>query len=164
MIDAAKVFIEGARVHDRPLLESVESKHDTITKFVSYCMRLLNKKGHINPKKTAYCLHIVALLDRITDVLKYAARDVLQYNKKLNPRVVGVLEAIDYDLELYSKLFYKFDTEKIVEINTRRYKAELALRQLPDSTATLETLVAASTFSIHELLLDLIEARTALEY
>lgn len=162
--DTYQDFLEGIKTNDIISLETIENKHDTITKFVSYCLRMLNKKGYTQLKKTSYYYHIIAYLDRITDIIKYSARDARNYKKKLNPQIIDILEIICHDLNSFYELFYKFDNHKIFEINTNRYKVEKVLRQLPPNIKTTEMVIVVSQFQILEILLDLIEARTALEY
>lgn len=157
----SKDFIKGAEEKNDSLLETIDEKHDTITKFVSYCLRLLNKKNHPNPKKTNYYYHVIAVLDRITDVIKYASRDIKEM-PRLSKEVIGILKRIDHDLDLFHKLFYKFDNSKVTSINNTRYELEIKLRELDVSNR--ELIMVTSAFNILELLLDLIEARTALEF
>ncbi len=162
--DASKQLITGIKNNDHELLETIEEKHNTITKFVSYCMRMLNKKSQFSSQKTSYYYHIIACLDRITDIIKYAARDVLKYDKKLNTKVIHILEGVTSDLNKYYQFFYKYDSEKMREINDNRYKTEIELRNLPSTIKTDEIIMASNMFHILEILLDLVEARSALEY
>jgi len=164
IVDTSRDLIEGIKNNDKSLLETIENKHDTITKFVSYCLRLLNKKSFIIQRKASYYYHIIALLDRITDVIKYSAREIIAYNKKLNTQIIGIIEIIVKDKYNYYQLFYDYNNNKITEINTNRYKAEKELKKIPESVKTAEIIIANSMFQILETLLDLVEARTALEY
>ncbi len=165
LIDASKDFVEGVKTGNVSLLETIDHKHDTITKFVSYCMRILNKKGYSVPKKTAYYYHIVAYLDMITDVIKYAAQDAIKLKKKkLSKESLKIIETVANDIRAYYELFYTYKNSKINEINTNRYVAEKLMRSLPESEKHLEHVIIVSVYQILEMLLHLIEARTALEY
>ncbi|MBI2546334.1 phosphate uptake regulator PhoU [Candidatus Woesearchaeota archaeon] len=164
IIDTFGALLEGAKVNSMQLLETIEGKHDTITKFVSYCMRMLNKKGYPTPRKTAYYYHIIAYLDRVTDILKYAARDLISYNKKLNPQAIPLLELVNANIRLYYDLFYKYENKKIVDMDNNRYKAEKIVKALPSSLKPTEMVIVVSIYHIMEMLLDLIEARTALQF
>ena len=42
IIDALNDMVLGIKNYDNVLLDEIEDKHDTITKFVSHCLRLLN--------------------------------------------------------------------------------------------------------------------------
>lgn len=192
LLDTCNDFVEGAKTLNTSLMETIEEKHDTITKFDSYCLRLLNKKGHYIPMKTTYYYHITALLDKVVDILKYSARSIRKYNKKLNPMVIELIEEVSKHLRLYYELFYKFDTAKLVELGKSRAKitsmeqgcgvlcnecialarqsrhvaAKDAQTKVPAFASELsaQILLAANLSYITEIVLDLTEARTALEY
>ncbi len=164
LMDASTQLAESAKMRNMALLGTMEEKHDTITKFISYCLRLLNKKGHYVPMQTAYHYYIIATLDRITDIIKYAARDLLRYKGQLNPYVTGILEDVSRHLRLYYEIFYKYEKEKVVEISKSRYGVQEKVRKLPDSIKMAEKLVASNMAGIPEIVLDLVEARTGLEY
>lgn len=164
LMDASAQLTEAAKVRNAKLLKTMEEKHDTITKFISYCLRLLNKNGYYIPMQTAYHYYIIATLDRVTDIIKYAARDLLEYNGKLHKNVIDLLEAVSRHLRLYYEIFYKYDKEKVVELSKSRYGIQEKLRKLPDSIKTAEKRIALNMASIPEIVLDLVEARTGLEY
>ncbi len=164
LMDASTQLSEAAKTRNAVLLKTMEEKHDTITKFISYCLRLLNKNGYYVPMQTAYHYYIIATLDRITDLIKYASRDLLGYSGKLNANVIGVLEAVSRHLRLYYEIFYKYEKEKVVELSRSRYDIQEKVRKLPDATKTAEKIVALNIASIPEIILDLVEARTGLEY
>ena len=164
LVDASKDFILGAKNNNSQLLESIENKHDSITRFVSYCMRLLNKKGYPDQKKTAYYYHILGLLDRVADVLKYAARDLIEYGKKPSNITIEIMESTTKDISKFFELFYNYDNKKADEIHINRYKVEKALKNFPKSINSQEIVIATNVFNILWIILDLIEARTALEY
>jgi phosphate uptake regulator len=163
LVDLTKDLLERLRAGDAELLGIVEEKHDTITKFISYCLRLLNKRSHPRPEHTPYYFHIIALLDRITDIIKFSARDLRTYGKKPGNELLGIVAIIAEQVEQYSKLFYAFENSRITTMNEQRYKAEQLLRRIK-SAPSAEMIAAASLFQILETATHLIEARTALEY
>jgi phosphate uptake regulator len=164
LVDASKDFYDGAKQNNKALLETMEDRHDTITKFISYCLRNLNKRGFEDPKKTAYYYHILAYLDRVTDIIKYAARDLITFNKKLSPKAVDILGIVTQDIEAYYHLFYKYENSKVVKINDTRYEAEKMIHDMMQTSKAWELYVSSNMFHILEILLDLVEARTALEH
>lgn len=159
--EAYTILEEGAKSGKG--LEDIEHLHDTITKFASYCLRMLNKKSKFNPQHTAYYYHIIAYLDRITDIIKYAAR-LLRRSGKAHSAVQGIIKSVGQDIQTYYKLFYTYNNRTINEINERRYAVEDVLEKLPENLPNAQVRVATSLFHILEMLLDLIEARTALEH
>lgn len=163
MMDAATQLVEGAKNQDAVMLKMIEERHNTITKFVSYCLRLLNKGRYVS-MDVAYHYHIIATLDRLTDMIKYAARDVLAYSKKLQKETLALLEVVNRHLRLYYELFYNFNKEKVVELSQSRYRVKEMERKLPASVKIMERRIASNIENVTELILDLVEARTGLEY
>ncbi len=117
--DMSTDLVEGAKTENFALIESIEYKHDTITKFISYCLRILSIEGYPDVRKTPIIYHIVASIDRIVDVLKYRARDLLNI-KKLSKIVIDICEKIHKSICLYEELFYKFKNETAYELNKNR--------------------------------------------
>ena len=86
--ETAESLVEGIRKKDMNLLGTIEEKHDNINKFVTYCLRLLNKYGYPDVKQTCFYYHIIASMDKIVDILKYTAREVMKYNKKFSQETI----------------------------------------------------------------------------
>jgi phosphate uptake regulator len=162
--DASKDLIEAIKTNDRVLLETIEEKHDSITKFVSYCLRLINKGKYQDYKKGLILYHVISNLDKITDVLKYSARNLMKLKGKLKKDTIKILEYILKSIPDYYALFYKFDFRKSSSLYENR---DFCLREVLDSTAKIpspELLIIEKTSAILELITDISEARMALEY
>jgi phosphate uptake regulator len=162
--DASKDLIEAIKTNNRVLLETIEEKHDTITKFVSYCLRLINKKKHPDSKKSCVLYHIISSLDKITDVLKYNERDVMRIKGKLKNETIQILEKILKAIPDYYSLFYKFDFKKSSEMYKNRDDCIKAVFNAAKKIPPNELLVLEKTAAILETITDLADARMALEY
>jgi len=149
---------------DFVLLETMEEKHDTITKFVSYCLRLLNKFGYPDAKETTTYYHIIATLDKLIDIIKYAGRDLLEFKPVPKRETKLVLDSIHNCIEVYLDLFYKFDTKKVVIFTENRDKAIKLLNTNLKKISPEEVKVLTSLHQILELLVDLTEARMSLKH
>jgi phosphate uptake regulator len=162
--DASKDLIEAIKTNDNVLLETIEEKHDSITKFVSYCLRLINKGKYQDYKKGLVLYHIISNLDKITDILKYSARSVMKLKGKLKKDTIKILEYILKSIPDYYTMFYKFDFKKSSSLYENR---DFCLREIFGSTGKIppaELLIIEKTSSILELITDISEARMALEY
>jgi len=163
--DASKDLIESIKTNDRVLLETIEEKHNSITKFVSYCLRLINKGKYHDYKKGMILYHIISNLDKITDIIKYSARSIMKLKgRKLKKETIKILESILKSIPDYYTMFYKFDFKKSSSLYEDR---DICLREIFSSTAKIppaELLVIEKTATILELITDLSEARMALEY
>lgn len=163
LIDATEDFVSGAAKFDKVMLENVENTHDNVTKFASYCLRLLNKSGYHDYKKTAYLYHIVATLDKIMDIVKYSARDVLAFDEKPSKEAAEVLAWINESLKRYYEFYYKYDANHITTLSANRDKVKCRIRSLLKKIKEEDILLISNMEYIQELLLDLTEARTGLE-
>ena len=118
--EAAVTLLEGIRKEDMHFVESIEEMHDNINKFVSYALRMLNKYGYPDVKKTTFYYHIIASIDKIVNILKYNARDILSYKKKFNKETIIIWEHINNSIHLYYEFFYNFDLEKVNNLSKNR--------------------------------------------
>ena len=162
--DASSELFKGAMDMDIKLIETLEEKHDSITKFISYCLRLLNKYGHPNYKQTTIIYHILASLDKLVDVLKYAARDLLKFKHKLNSYTIHLLGLITVSINLYSDFFFKFDLKQATEIYKNRNEMLTSLYQFKNKIPTDELILLSRMEQIFELLVEVRVARMGIEY
>lgn len=162
--ETADSLLEGITNNDEILLNSVEEKHDNVTKFVSYCLRLLNKHGYPDVKKTCFYFHVIASLDKIMDVIKYSAREILDHNLKFNKETLEVWKGINKSLKLYYELFYKFDLKKVDALGENRDHTKFLLKSHIKKISSEELLQLTSMKQILEIILDLTDSRLGLEY
>ncbi|MBN2423068.1 phosphate uptake regulator PhoU [Candidatus Woesearchaeota archaeon] len=80
LISSNKELIEAINKNNLSQVKTIEEKHNTITKFISYCLRIINKKGTKNNQTDVMWYHLITNLDEIIDTIKYCGRDFL-----LNP-------------------------------------------------------------------------------
>ena len=163
LTDANNDLINGAKSNNVVLVETIGEKHNTITKFASYCLRLLNKHGYPEPKKITFLYHIIASLDKIADILKYTARDIIDYKPRFSSEGKEVLTAIQDSIKDYSDLFYKFEISKVVNFMKNRDKAARMIKN-PRKISSDEIRFLNNMENVLEILLDLSEARMSIEY
>ena len=60
LTDASNDLVTGAIKGDKYLIESIEEKHNSITKFMASALRLLNKVGHTDYKNTTLFYYIIS--------------------------------------------------------------------------------------------------------
>jgi len=162
--DASSDLLKGAKEMNIGLLETLEEKHDSITKFISYCARLLNKYGYPDYKKTAVLYHILISLDRLTDVLKNAGRDLQKFKHKLDGKTIQLLTLIDGNINLYSEFFYKFDLKKAVDIYKNRNEVLDLLYQYRNKVPPDELVLISKATHSMEIIADIEIARLGIEY
>lgn len=161
--EAAENLIGGIKDNDKTRITTVE-EHDNITKFVSYCLRLLNKYGHPDVKKTCLYYHVIASLDKIIDIMKYNARDILNYNKNFNKLTINIWEDINKSLKDYYNLFYNFDLDLVKKLSKSRDDTRKKIKDNAKKIPAEELIFITSMYQIMEIILDLMEFRMGLEY
>jgi phosphate uptake regulator len=162
--DTNNDLLSAIKNNNYTLLETIEQKHDTITKFISYCLRLLNKYGYPNSKNITPIYHIIASIDKVIDIIKYCSRDVLLFKPKTSKETIKILNMIHNCIETYTNIFYKFENEKIIEFTKTRDEAMKLLRDNIKKISQEEVKILSNMEEIPELLLDLIEAKMSIRY
>ncbi|MEM2916238.1 MAG: AbrB/MazE/SpoVT family DNA-binding domain-containing protein [Candidatus Woesearchaeota archaeon] len=163
LLDAAKDVVNGAKSNDQLLLETIEEKHDTITKFISYSLRIMNKIRNENTN-THFIYHIIATLDKITDLLKNCGRDLKGYDKKLTKESVVILDMMYHSFELYKDVFYKFDLENVRQIAENKEQISARINALLSKLPPHEIMLLSDMHQSLELFRDLVESRMAMEF
>lgn len=162
--DASNDLIKGAEKGDKYLVESIEEKHNSITKFMANALRLLNKVGHPDYKNTLSYYYIIESLDCINDVLKESARDIVKSNIKISKPCGNILLRINESLSDYHRLFYKFDFKLVEKISADRYKIIDDIKLLSRALSKEDIRLAMNMERIVEIIYTLKAARMALEY
>ena len=157
-------LIEGYEKGNPPLLETIQTKHDTITRFVSYSQRLLNKVGYHDYKKSNTMYHILEVVDAIIDMLKYNARDMLAHKVKASKEGLEIYKAIHKSFNIYHELHYSFSTRKVYELSKNRHEVLEAIQASQKKIPKEELNLLVSMEQILEYILNLVNSRIALEY
>jgi phosphate uptake regulator len=124
---------EAIQKNDKELLKSIRHKHDVIAKFVTFCIRTLNKEGYktgiegvftYNPKNIIFYYYALQALHEITDLFNESAKFLLLTEAKLKKETCELFKELLNNLEIFYELFYKFDIEKVNELSKRRAEIE----------------------------------------
>jgi phosphate uptake regulator len=162
--DACEDLVNGAVKGDKYLVETLEEKHNTITKFMANGLRILNKSGHPNHKDTPLYYQIIECLDNVNDTLKETARDLFKLNIEVSKNCENILNKINESFKDYHKLFYKFDFKLLEKINRDRYDINYDIRRLSKKMSKEELILAMSMERVIENVIDMRVARIAMEY
>lgn len=161
--DTCKDLILAAKENDRSLLESIEEKHDNVTRFISHSLRLINKR-HDETKNTHFMYHLISMMDKIIDISKDTARNLLRYNNKLKSESYEILEHICESYGLFYDLFYKFDLEKVHKITELKEKIYGDLIEKTKNVPPEEVLFLSDMYQALEIFKTLTETRMSMEY
>ncbi len=163
LLNAASDIITAAKNNDALLLETIEEKHDTLTKFISYCLRILNKRTS-EDNNTHFLYHTIATLDKITDLLKNSGRELKGYNKKMRTESIRVLDKTYKSFEKFYELFYKYDPELVKTLNINKEEVINELIGLSGKVPVKELILLSNMHQTLELFRDLTECKMAMQF
>jgi phosphate uptake regulator len=157
-------LIEGYEQGNMPLLETIQNKHDAITRFVNYSQRILNKVGSLDYKRNNILYHILEAIDNIIDLIKYSARELRRGGIKASKDGVMICNAIQKSFMLYYDLHYNFSLKKVYELNKNRYEVLTKIQSSQKKLEKKELGVLINMEQVLEHILSLTNARMSLEY
>jgi phosphate uptake regulator len=161
--DMVEVFVQALETKDMTLLESMEQHHVNLKKFVNYCLRLLNKFGKGDVRKTTFYFAIIQYLSKIEDLIKNMARYMIMYKYNVGPQAVNTIKEIQKAVSMYYSLFYDYSLKRVSEWNKFRDQVRSRYYGTISSLSKDELVVTAGLMQILELLIDMTELRMALE-
>lgn len=162
--DTSDDYIKGAEELNHRLLESIEEKHDSITKFISYAMRILNIHGTENNKNKCVLYHLLNQVDKLTDVIKYSSRDLRKVKNNLSKECIDLLKNIHISIRWYHQIFLKFDKSKIKDLYFNRDKIIKKVKLLSKRLDPMEIIIVEDSRQILEYLVDMTQARMGMEH
>ena len=131
--EAGNALLEGASKNDMHLLKTVKHKHDVISKFVIFCIRVLNKEGYktgiegvfkYNPDFVIFYYYDFHALHEIADLFVGASNFIISTQTKLGKDSCGLLKEFMKMFEIFYEMFYNYDVEKVNELERMRKKIE----------------------------------------
>jgi phosphate uptake regulator len=164
LIDTAKDLYTGVKDRDYGLVKTLEEKHDNITKFLYYNLRLLNTVSYINYRDTPFLFHIISSLDLVIDILRNAARDIADNNLKPSKDGAAILGEIYKSIQLYYDVYYNFSLKKCEKFSEMRDKVLNSIKDLRKKLTKEDIFIATATEHCLEVLRDLYSARISIEY
>jgi phosphate uptake regulator len=157
-------FITIIKENDKDSLKSIEFQHNNIKKFINLCLRLLNKFGYEDSKKTCFYFKIISLVSKIEDIIKNSSRYMLKHNIYLKSKsAIELLKDIKNQIRLYYELFYNYNLKKIAELDKQRDIIREKLFKNTKKLSKEENLLIGGLSQIIEIILDMTETRMALE-
>lgn len=164
LIDAAQDLYLGAKNKDFILIGTLEEKHDTITKLVLYNLRILNTIGSKEYKKNFFLYHIVSSLDLIIDILRNAARDMIEIKIKPSKACIDIINNINEALKLYYDLYYNFSLEKAKKFSNERDKTKYMIKKLSKNLSKDDLRITVALQQCLEIFRNMYSARMGMEY
>jgi phosphate uptake regulator len=164
ILETMNDFHEGFKSNNKSILESIQLKHDNITKFYTYSQRILHKFGYKDLEKNDVLYHILEVLDEIEDQIKFSSRLLLRLNIKASNSALKIDKMIIDSFEMYYKLFYNFKLKDIFNITSNRYEITKLLNSPPSDINKKELMILAHMEQISEKIINLTISTMSLYY
>jgi phosphate uptake regulator len=123
-----------------------------INRFVSFCLRYLNKIGFNEYNKTSSIYSIIQGLEHIGDINKKIAREITKSEQKLNKQTLLVLSELFLQIKEYEHLFYKYDDKKVLSISYKYNELDKKIKELSINTNLLLLMNELNRTIVKELL------------
>jgi phosphate uptake regulator len=111
---------EAIKTNNPSLVSHTHDIDINVDKFHDYCIRVLNKKGYANAKKTNLIFSYLFLLEILGDEFKNIARHITEDMK--GKKLTNLLPLAEVTLEQLNKiydLYYNFTKNKVIEMSKR---------------------------------------------
>lgn len=158
LIDMAETMREGAETNDLHLIKSVKSKHSTVIRFISYCLRSA-VKGTAEPPINRMDFHRIATMDRIVHLLRSSAKRMVMMKTLNSKNLHRVLQKTVDSLRLFHKEIYTNNSRLVSEMNKNRYEIDEVIETNPRCLYGPGGIVIFQLRQIHHLLLDVVDVR-----
>ncbi|MBT3297830.1 AbrB/MazE/SpoVT family DNA-binding domain-containing protein [archaeon] len=144
-------------------LKSVHLIDTNIDRFIDFCIRVLNKKGYKDFRKTPTMHTILFLLELIGDEYKKIAIHLIEA-KKMGSKMTELFDIQENQLKKYYKLFYKFNKEACLDMYEFDIMGHTYNREVYESLSSDEKEILHHLKKIGIYLMSLAELRVDLEY
>ena len=162
LLDATTNLFAAMKSGNKVLVENIEQNHDSITRFISYALRLINKGGYSEQHKNSLLYTIIVIIDKIVDILKYAGRDFITNDIKLSNESKEILANIAAAFQIYYELFYKFEAKKIYELYLNRNNTIDKIRKIQNKQPKNELILLSDLRQCFEYITGIVENRLSL--
>lgn len=114
----AEETLLAVKSKDPTLLDHIHDVDINIDKFHDYCIRILNKIGNKEQRKTSLLFSTLYLLELIGDEFKNISHHISASTKKLQfAKLEDLTGSIKEQIDAFYDCFYKFDEKKISKIS-----------------------------------------------
>ena len=103
---------------DTILLNNIHDIDTNLDKFHDYCIRVLNKIGNKDSKKTSLFFATLYLLELLGDAFKNISHHLIYDFKKTDyENIIMIIDSVKKQFDLFYEVFYTFDKDKINQIS-----------------------------------------------
>lgn len=120
--EMARELLDALKKGEFNRLREIRNLESLNNKFTDICIRILNKRGYKNQKRTMQMYEIIKNIERIADEFKYICDIFSSNGHKIDAASLGSFkEVVDYYLTFY-EMFYKFSPKLKNKLYSERKK------------------------------------------
>jgi phosphate uptake regulator len=164
LLSIADEVYDGYKDGKKTGLKSIHLIDTTIDRFEDFCLRVLNKSGYIDEKKTSTLYSIIFLLEMVGDEYKKIAIHILESEGKPTNLMLKEFSIQREQLKRFYKLFYNYSKELANEIYEEDEKGDAFLRENTQRFTRDESHTIHHFKKIGVTILSLTELRIDLEH
>jgi phosphate uptake regulator len=160
LLGMAEDGLEALREGDTAELAAVKRRDDTVNKLVSYCLRMLNKRGGADIQRAMHLYALLAQLEQLGDAYSRLYCDVAG----LRPRALAIAKRVARLLRGFYELFYAFDIQKAGSLKAERDAIRDAIDATDARKAGKDDLIALQHLRrIADLIIDIEKFQLAMQ-
>jgi len=160
IIEFHESVADSIKSDDYNELKKSFGKHENIHKFVSYCLRLLNKKYFENTIEKNNMFHIIISLNDIADYTRFCCEDIINIKGKLSSKTIDIISSVIVFFSMFYKVFYDFSVENLRQITKKRYQIKQEVARVKAKSHELILIIRFS--SIVEITQSMLKSKLAL--
>ncbi len=116
LLSMSEDILSCYKTNKKEMLKAIHLVDTNLDRFNDFCLRVLNKRGYSDYRKTTPMYNLIFMLEMLGDEYKKIALHMLEMKGKSNPTVLKQLEMAMAQLKLFYKLFYTYSKEAACEI------------------------------------------------
>ena len=152
--------LQGLSENSTELLTSINYREEDLNKNVRYCLRILNKTGYKDFRKTMPIYNIIILLENLGDSLRCIAKEI-NPKTKLEKVYFEIFQDIDQEIEEFYFLFFKKDIELTKKLYKKNKQIWAKAKEIKTRTRE-ETLLIGELRKIIDIFSELVECEFTL--
>jgi len=155
MIDSMVLdMLDALKARRLDSLKEIAEVEDSINSLVDFCLRVLNKSGYTEYRKTPYIYQLISLLEQIGDALRDLCLSLSIHGS--SKKTLTLLKTTYSYFVSLRELFYRYDMRKIREVKEKRLYLLDAVRSNHNylGTGALDLYLIVSILHQFEIALD----------
>jgi phosphate uptake regulator len=138
LADSSLEMITDTRMQDAVQLVKLEHTNNQLT---NYCERILNKRGYVESKKTAFMYTIIWNLEKVADDYKYICEYISSDGAPIDSSVRDIYSRVNEYFRGYYDLFYSFSYQRLLKLNQEKDELFASIgERLADDTSDKQIL------------------------